>query len=89
MKLFRLIVLVLLLVSSLPLEAFCQQGEEANCPQGYCILICNTTCLHAVLGNNQFAVFSSPSPASNISYSRFSYEDPSLDIFERPPTAIS
>ena len=85
MKILRILVLLLLVFSLAPLEAFCQDDhEQAMTDDGHCVLMCHAVCSYALAPG--IAAFTSRVPSSNVALSSvFSYQDPTLDTFKRPP----
>ncbi len=85
MKILRVLVLLFLVFSLVPLEAFCQEGhEQAMTDDGHCVLMCHAVCSVALVP--RIIALTSRGPSSNIILSSgFSYQDPALDTFKRPP----
>lgn len=86
MKFVRVIILIALVVSFMPLDAFCEDHHD---PTEHChgIVLCHGSCHSAVLSNNSTLVL----PDYVISYmpqNSLFYEAPILPTEERPPLSL-
>jgi len=87
MKLIKILILAVFLLSAFPLGAFCSDAhEDANEGHGHCVLMCHSVCFHAIAPDQKVvsipAIFAVSLVFSAIDVS---YQNPSLDTLKRPP----
>ncbi len=87
MKFLKVIILALFLVSVFPLGAFCSdEHQDTSVNHGHCVLMCHTVCAHATAPDQKVVAIPATSAVSSVlSPYDFSYQNPSLDTFKRPP----
>jgi hypothetical protein len=87
MKILKIIILIALVVSFMPLDAFCEDHHD-EVEHHHGIVLCHGSCHGAILANSQ----SFDLPEIIISFSwvqNFSYDEPILPTDFRPPITIS
>ena len=84
MKYLRIIILVALVVSFMPLDAFCDDHAETT-EHHHGILLCHAFCHGATLISTDSVHLPDFSEASFNLQNRFIYEAPVLPTEERPP----
>lgn len=87
MKLLKVIIIALFLLSVFPLEAFCSdEHQDTQATHGHCVLMCHSVCAHATAPDQESVSIPAVLVASSVlSAYNFSYQNPSLDTFKRPP----
>ncbi len=91
MKILKVIILAVFLLSIFPLGAFCNDShQETKAEHGHCVLMCHSVCAHAIAPDQKsVAIPATPAVSSVSSPYDFSYLNPSLDSFKRPPIVNS
>ncbi len=87
MKLLKIIILAVFLVSLVPLGAFCHDTHtDVMAGHDHCVTMCNSVCSHATVPDQKI-VWTSPAPVVSLMLALIdsSYQDPSLDTLKRPP----
>jgi hypothetical protein len=87
MKFLKVIILALFMVSVFPLGAFCSdEHQDTSVNHGHCVLMCHTVCSHATAPDQKIVSIPINSAVSSVSFHYdFSYQNPFLDTFKRPP----
>lgn len=83
MKMIRIIALLLLVFSLMPLEAFCHDSHDAD--ESHCAVACHSFCAQAIVVPAISSVSRTFAVSSFQITSLFLYQDPLLDTFKRPP----
>lgn len=84
MKALKIIILLVVLVSFLPLDGFCDDHHSGNGQEHHCVLACHT-CHHMVSPDTQTEALL-PESSTNITFNySFQYQSPILDQIHRPP----
>jgi len=88
MKLLKIFIVALMLLSFLPLDGLCKDHPESD-DHHHCVVVCSASCHAAIVP--RFHVSAYPTIISSFSsLYTCSYQDPILDTFKRPPeTRIS
>lgn len=93
MNFLKVCILVFCFIYLLPLGAFCQDSHNNSTEtteHGNCVLMCHSTCTHAVVLNDVVHIASFvPHLEAGISFETASYQNPSLDSLKRPPITVS
>jgi len=86
MKFLRTIILLIVLVSFMPLDGFCDDHHSGNGQEHHCVLACHT-CHQMVSRDTQTAAFH-PEQSASISFAySFQYQAPVIEQTHRPPIA--
>ncbi len=87
MRLLKVIILVVFVLSLFPLGAFCSDShQQTKSEHEHCVLMCHSVCAQATAVDRKSVVLPAMSVMScEVLAYNFSYQNPSLDIFKRPP----
>ncbi len=92
MKFIKLCVLFLLLIYVLPfgIVAHNSHHPDDTTEDGHCVLMCHALCTHAVVPNSGISITASLSALkTSLPLINFSYQNPFLDSFKRPPISTT
>lgn len=85
MKIIKLVLAAILLLSAVPIGGFCNDAHSQDATH-QCALICHAPCCKSTLVDKTISI-NLPSQTDSLCFfeSRV-HKDPDLSIFERPPT---
>lgn len=85
MQILKIIILVIMVVSTLPIHGYCSDEEESS-TEHVCVMVC-PTCAHNIVVPAQEGIVLSNVTLSSVYFStyRFTYENPTRLGFKRPP----
>lgn len=88
MRFIRILIVIALVVSFMPLEAFCNEHHHGEDEHHHGIVMCQGSCHGAVLTSME-ALDLPEITEPYFSIQDFSYEDPTLPADLRPPIFVS
>lgn len=84
MKIIKIVMFIAVLLFSIPLDTVAGEHDGDMCSTHRCVLVCHTCCYSAIAPHIEMPAVP-PSSFAPAFVSDFSYQNPSLDTFKRPP----
>ncbi len=88
MKVLKIILVVILLLTAIPLNGFCDDVHSHDVTH-HCDLVCHAPCCQSTLPNNTFGSNLLSESTFFLSRESRSHEDPFLSTSKRPPIVLS